>query len=146
MKYSDVMTWCAVAVWKILGFVIVAVNIKQIYRFFPLHFLSDLQLNILCKLNIFALLAMHVNHSCLCILEGERAVGIRINVHFEGKIIEELRKTLTIRIYTLGLKSSFALTCIKMSCRCFFTGRATVVLLLQENKVRVLTGKTHNSF
>lgn len=65
---------------------------------------------------------------------------------------------MTIRIYThnlqpnMGLKSSFALT-IKMSRRCFFTGRATVVLLLQENKVRVLPGlftqvwgETHNSF
>lgn len=30
---------------------------------------------------------MHINHTCLCILEAETAVGIRTNVHLEGNKI-----------------------------------------------------------
>lgn len=70
-------------------------------------------------------------------LESEAAVGVRIDVLFEGNNWSSLRKSLTFRIYTYnlqpnwGLKSSFALTSVKVFC--LFTCRATVVLLLQEN-------------
>lgn len=100
------------------------------FQVFSLHFLSDLQPNISRKLNIFTAAA----------LESEAAVGVRIDVLFEGNNWSSLRKSLTFRIYTynlqpnLGLKSSFSLTSVKVFCRCLFTCRVTVVLLLRENK------------
>lgn len=64
---------------------------KENLQFF--FFFFFLQLNILYKLDIFALLAIHVNHTGLCILEAETAVGIGVNVHLEGKktivVVEE---------------------------------------------------------